>query len=169
VNTAQIIFEMQKTRSSLIDMINTRFDCVIAQVINQENLLYGAETVEPERRVPINANPSIFRKQKPIAIMFGEERIAASAWKDVYRTILFRCNQDPTYHDRLMNLRGSISAKGRPYLFDKREGMTHPTKIDEDLFAETHYSSCDMMRILVQRILAVIQYDYSNINIVLRT
>jgi len=168
LNNAHIITEIQKTRSSLIDMINTRFDFVISQLLNQENFHSGNESTEFERSVPLATNPSLFLKKKPMAVFIGDERIALSSWKDVYKLILHRCNQDPNYHDRLMNLRGKTVGKMRAFLSDNKEGMTHPARIDDELYAETHYSSHVMMRVLVNRILAEIEYDCSNIKVVLK-
>jgi hypothetical protein len=66
-----------------------------------------------------------------------------------------------------MYLRGKVAGRERMFLSASTEGMTYPIKIDEGLYTEGHFGSEGMMHVLVQRILAVIQFDCSNIYIIL--
>ncbi len=47
--------------------------------------------------------------------------------------------------------------------------MRSPVKIKEALFVETHYDAETLLRILTTRILDEVDYDYSNIQIAVKT
>jgi len=67
-----------------------------------------------------------------------------------------------------MYLRNKTAGKVRVFLSDKPDGMTRPLKIDEDMYAETHYGSQTLMHILVNRILIPARFDCSNISVVIK-
>ena len=118
---------------------------------------------------PITVDPNMFIGRKPIAVLFGEERVETKTWVQVYTAILKRCNSDPQHHEALMYLRGKVSGKCRFFLSDKPDGMKRPVRIDEDMYGETHYGSATLMHILVNRILAPTGFDLSNISVVMKT
>ena len=161
----QLIREIEQIRQSLIRTINSRFSELVSsiEILDGDRYLKGVE-----RTVPLASDPGIFNKEKPSAIIIGNERIVAPTWKSVYLKLLSRLCNDPSYYERLLELRGVSVGRGRSYLSGEKEGMTHPKKIADGLYAETHYSSSQLMRILVQRIMDVIQYDYTNISIAMR-
>jgi hypothetical protein len=47
-----------------------------------------------EYSVPLVIDPHFFIGKKPVAVMFGDERIEVKSWSEVYGVILTRCNQD---------------------------------------------------------------------------
>ena len=102
-----------------------------------------------------------FVGKKVVAVYFGEERVPAKTWVQVYKIILDRCNQQ--CHDMLMYLRNKTAGKVRLFLSDSPDSMTRPLKIDEDLYGETHYGSATLMHILRERILSPAGFDYSHI------
>ena len=118
---------------------------------------------------PLTTEPYVFVGKKPAAVLFGTERVEAKSWRDVYAAIITRCNNDPQHHETLMYLRNKVAGKIRVFLSDKTDGMTRPLKIDERMYAETHYGSATLMHILVKRILAPTRFDCSNISIVIRS
>jgi len=81
----------------------------------------------------------IFVGKKAAAVYFGQERVPVKTWRQVYAVILDRCNQQ--CHDMLMYLRGRTAGKVRVFLSDKPDKMSKPLKIDENLWAESHYGS----------------------------
>jgi hypothetical protein len=113
----------------------------------------------------ISVHPSIFVGKKPVAVLFGGERIPAKKWTSVYAVILERCTQDAIYYDRLMYFRNKLAGKVRVFIADKPDGMTRPVKICEGLYGETNYGSQTLMHILVNIILKAIQYDCSSIRV----
>jgi len=160
-----LIAEIEQARQSLINIVNAEFD---RWICNMENNQHADVSTSGERVVPLSANPAIFVSKKPAAVLFGDIRVEAKTWTAVLTQILLRCDQDPIYHDRLMDLRNKTSGKVRVFLSDSAEGMTKPKRISESLYVEAHYGSQTMMHILVQRILMPIKYDYSGISVALK-
>ena len=117
---------------------------------------------------PLTVKPNLFVGKKPVAVLFGDERVEVKSWRQVYAVILGRCNDDPVHHERLMYLRNKAAGKVRKFLSDSPDGMSSPLKIDEDMYGETHYGSETMMHILVNHILKPAHFDYSNIHIAIK-
>jgi hypothetical protein len=159
-----IIAEIEQVHQSVIDVINNSFKCLILSVENQKD---GQTVTSNEYVVPLSSDPSIFINKKPSAVLFGDTRIEAANWTQVFCTVLNQCCQNPVYHSKVMDLRGKAS-KAKRYISKSEKGMRRPIKISEDLYVEINYGSQTLMNILVKRILAPIGYDYSNISIVLR-
>ena len=118
--------------------------------------------------LPLSINSSIFIGKKPVAVIFGDERVVVKTWREVYTVILKRCNSYPRHHETLMELRGRIAGKIRVFLSDSPKTMRSPIKIDEDMYAESHYGAATLIHILTIRILKPVGFDYSKISIVLK-
>ena len=119
--------------------------------------------------MPLTTATYMFVGRKPLAVMFGDERVEAKTWREVYSVIIGRCNSDPRCHDMLMYLRNKASGKVRMFLSDKPDNMSCSLKIDEDLYGEIHYGSATLMHILCIRILEPAHLDYSKISIVMKS
>jgi hypothetical protein len=104
--------------------------------------------------------------QKAAAVLFGTERVAVKTWKQVFTVILDRCNQE--HHEELMYLREKAAGKIRVFLSAKPDRMRRPVKIDEALYAESHYGSATLMHILRDRILSPAGSDYKDIMTAIR-
>jgi len=124
---------------------------------------------ERELIFPITVDSHMFIGKKPIAVLFGKERVEVKTWVQVYTVILKRCNADPDHHKMLMYLRGKVSGKCRVFLADKPDGMRSPVKIDEEMYGEAHYGSATLLHILINRILAPARFDCGDIRVVLKT
>ena len=166
MNTKEIIAEIEQTRLSLTKLIDAKFDQLIS---NLEIFIANGEFPEFEWNVPLSVDPHVFIGEKPAALLINGERIAATSWKKVFEEVLIYCTQDPIYYDRLFHLRGKLKGNSRTFISDSPESLTRPTKIADNLYAETHYGAETLIHILVQRILFSIKYDYSNIHIVLKS
>jgi len=161
------IEEVRKTQKYLINEINRIFDEVANVLQNRED--------ENERELPVfetvyplTTDPAIFKGQKPTCVLFGEERAIAHTWKNVFKLLILRCNEDEKKHKILLGLRNKILGRERIILSDKPGEMLRAFKIDEDLWAETHYDTETLMRILLHRILDKVGFDYSNISVAVR-
>ena len=161
-----VVAELEKVRNSISETIITSFDRIIEGLENPSSY---KEPADYELKISLSADPSIFIGRKPAAVLFGEEHIGVKSWRDVYRVILTRCNEDPQCHENLMYLRNKTAGKVRVFLSDKPDGMTRPVMIDEGIYGEVQYGSQTLMHILVQRILEPAHFDYSDISIVIRT
>jgi hypothetical protein len=114
---------------------------------------------------PLTAHPSIFVGQKPVAVLFGRERVGVKTWRQVVSVILTRCNSE--HHERMMYLCDKVHGKVRTILSASDSGMRRPLKIDENMYIETQYGSQTMMYIVCRLILAYTSFDYSDIHIVI--
>ena len=110
---------------------------------------------------PLTSPTYLFVGRKPVAVLFGDERVEVKTWRQVYAVIIGRCNENPKHHERLMYLRNKASGKVRLFLSDKPDSMSKPYQIDTDLWGEVHYGSATLMHILINQILAYTGFDYS--------
>ena len=165
------------TKSDLMTFktqINTMIGHMLEKIEeNEENSPLGILTEETrgdyENIYPLAAEPSIFKGQKPTGLIFGEnDRVDVSSWKMVVEKIMKRCDADPEKHAMLMDLRGKVSGRNRVLLAKEIGKMRSPVKIAENLYVETHYDTETLLRILTTRILRVVGYDYTRINVALR-
>ena len=117
---------------------------------------------------PLTIKPYVFVGKKPVAMLFGEERVEVKTWRQVYAVILKRCNDDSAHHEKLMYLRDKAAGKVRMFLSGSSDGMTRPLMIDDELYGETHYGSETLMHILVNHILNPAQFDCSGIYIIIK-
>jgi len=160
--------EIRKACEALRSSINATFDRLFLILDEKER---GETEVLPtptEYVYPLTADTSIFIGKKPIAVLFGEERVEANNWRKVFAAVLSRCNTDAECHEMLMYLRNKAGGQVRVFLSDNPDGMRRPLRVDEDMYAETHYGSATLMHILVNRILAPAHFDCSNISIVIK-
>ena len=116
---------------------------------------------------PITIPTYTFVGKKPVAVLFGDERVEVKTWRQVYAVIIGRCNEIPQCHERLLYLRNKAAGKVRLFLSDKPDGMTRPLRIDEELYGETHYGSATLMHILLNQILVYTDFDCSGIQVIL--
>jgi len=117
---------------------------------------------------PLSADPSIFKGTTPTCVLFGTERAIAHTWKNVFKLLILECNKNAVHHKTLMDLRNKILGRDRILLSDNPLGMRRPFQIDKKMFAETHYDTESLMRILLHRILDEVGFDYSNISVAVR-
>jgi hypothetical protein len=125
---------------------------------------YDRKTEEPI--YPFAADAYLFVGQKPIAVIFPDERIAVKSWRQVFAVVLSRCNQQ--CHDRLMLLRNKVAGRNRLLLSDKPDGLRNPIEIDDDLYAASGYGTATLLHILRERILKPAHFDDANIRFVLQ-
>jgi hypothetical protein len=122
-----------------------------------------------ERILPLTVPPHTFVGKKPIAVLFGEERVEVKTWKNVYEVVLKRCNEDPQNHEMLLYLCGKVNGNHRVLLASSPEKITRPVKIDEGIYGETYFGSQGLMHVLLNRILAPIGFRCYDIRVVLRS
>ena len=160
MNKETLLHEIETIRPQLHQIIDDRFYAMRAAIL-------GGEIIEPrELTYPLSFAPYFFKGKKPIAILFGEERVERNSWIKVYTEILLRCNAEK--HDVLMELCGKISGRDRVILSKESTGMKRPVKLAEDLFAESFYDTDTLIYVLTKRILDPVGFDYSEISVVLK-
>ena len=159
--------EAEALQANYEKMISKTFEDLLKRLQNAE------EHTEPigkqhETVYPLSADPFIFKGKTPACVLFGTERAIAHTWKNVFKLLILQCNANAQHHKTLMELRNKILGRERILLSDHPRGMRRPFQIDKKLFAETHYDTESLMRILLHRILDEVGYDYSNISVAVR-
>jgi hypothetical protein len=116
---------------------------------------------------PFTAETYLFIGKKAKAVFFGEERVEVKNWREVFKLILARCNEQQ--HDNLMYLRNRVAGKVRTFLSDKPDGMSRPFRLDDELFADSgQYGTATLLHILRDCILKPACYDFDNIRIAIQ-
>ena len=116
---------------------------------------------------PLTTDTGVFRGKRPTDVIFQDgHRETVTTWKSVFQVIMKECNSDSEKHRLLMELRGRIKGRNRTLLDSGTDHMRSPVQIDEDLYAETHYDTQTLLRVLTTRILKRVRYDYTGIKIV---
>ena len=127
------------------------------------------EGIGYESVYPLTTETGVFKGKKPTGVIFQDgHRIAAASWKKVFEVIMKQCNSDSEKHWALMELRGKVMGRSRTLLDSKKGQMRSPIQIDRALYAETHYDTETLLRILTTRILDVVRYDYTGIKIAIK-
>lgn len=163
-----IVNELQKYRTQLIQEINVYFDNMIQNLRMEEDITAAIEK-KYELMYPLSAATGIFKGKRPIGICFPDgSRVEVPTWKKVVEEILRRCNELPDKHMEMERLCGKVFGRDRVLVASTPYGMRSPIEIDRNIYVESHYDTESLLRILVTRILEPIQYDYSGIMIVIR-
>jgi len=163
------IQEIHSARNQLIREIDEVFEELARQLESRQPPCGVAEDFENHDRIyPLSYNTGMFKGKKPTNVIFGRERVQVYTWKMVFKEIMSRCNADTDKHRQLMNLRTRVSGRSRALLSDRPDGMRSPLQIDNKLYAETHYDTETLLRILLHRILDAVHYDYRNIYVSVR-
>ena len=71
-------------------------------------------------------------------------------------------------HQRLLDLRESLSGRQRTILSATPEEMDIPLQIDEGIYIEGKYDAETMIHVLTNRVFRAIGFDYTNIEITVR-
>ena len=163
--------ELQILRAELIKEIDDRITCMVQKLKKEQDRAIEHESrrrreKEYESIFPLSADTGIFKGKRPTGVIFADgTREDVPTWKRVFEEIMKQCNSDPERHKALMELRGKVLGRNRVLLGSEKGKMRSPLKIDRALYAETHYDTETLLKILITRILEVVGYDYSGIRI----
>ena len=165
--------ELQVLREELIREIDEKIGQMLKKLQNENNTNHQKNHVQTrvyESVYPLNVGTGIYKGKRPTAVIFPcEVRKECPTWKKVMEEILKDCCKNLERHQMLMDLRGKILGRNRVLLGSETGKMRSPVKIDEALFVETHYDAETLLRILTTRILDEVGYDYSKIQIAVKT
>jgi hypothetical protein len=163
------IAEVKTAQAYLVNEVNKTFEEILRNLQKMENEDdVGSEKRTYETVYPLTTDPAIFKGKKPTCVLLGEKRVIAHTWKNVFKILILECNADTKRHKELMELRNKVLGRERVILSDNSRGMLRPFQIDEELWAETHYDTESLMRILLHRILDEVGFDYSDISVAVR-
>ncbi len=160
--------ELEAIRKRLIDNLNSEFDLLSHKLSECETT--SSENDEPyDIEYSLKTGVSSFKGRKPTAVIFSEQRIPAKSWKNVVEIILKEVTKDNNYTIALYSLCGKISGKKRMLLDMTANGMRSPMKISDNLYLETHYDTETLIKILTNKLLNPIGYDYEAIKIAVKS
>lgn len=171
MNTIQ---ELQSLRTELIREIDEKIGQLIQKI--KENPTSEAD-ISPGQNIertyesiyPFHVGTGIFKGKHPTGVIFADgTREDVPTWKKVFEVILKHCNKDPERHRVLMELRGKLLGRNRVLVGSEKGTMRSPVKIDRALYAETHYDTETLLKILTTRILTAVDYDYTGIRIAVK-
>lgn len=156
---------VEALRKELLQQINTQCDALLQLIQSGADKATGME----QRLMEVNLmfiEPFRLKGKKPISLKFADGRqVEARTWKKVVLEILQHCNQQPVMHERLMQLSGKVAGRQRIILGHTPEGMDVPLQIDEQLYFEAKFDTETLIKILTEKVLKVVGYDYSQIKI----
>ena len=128
--------QLEDLRSELHSMVDARVDGSIHSILTGRVLEQALPTL------PLTANPSVFKGEKPESILFPDGReVKTPTWKTAVLAIMRDCNADAKMHLQLMELRGKVLGRQRAILAASPEKMHAPLEIDKDLYMESYYDT----------------------------
>jgi len=157
------IAEIKKACEAIKTTINIAFDRLLLTLDGDES-----SDLPINSTYPLTADTNIFIGRKAVAVLFGEERVNANNWRNVFAVIMARCNADTKCHENLMYLRDKVTGRDRILLSHSPDSMRRPLRIDEEMYAEVCYGTATLLYILRDRILTPAHFDYSGINITIK-
>ena len=168
-----VVSELKTLREELIREIDEKIEQVIRQLESRDQTPPPQECVQAknyESIYPLNVGTGIYKGKRPTGVIFTDGvRAESPTWKKVTEEILKDCCKDSVRRQALMDLRGKILGRNRVLLGSETGKMRSPVKIAEALYLETHYDAETLLRILTTRILDEVGYDYSKIQIAVKT
>ena len=82
--------------------------------------------------------------------------------------ILKDCNADAKMHGRLLAISGKVAGRERVILGRTDRGMDKPLKIDDGIYFESYFDTQYLLKVMKERVLDAVGYDYSGILLYVR-
>ena len=156
----------EKAREFIENLRHELHTLVDENIENMLNRLENNMTGQAESILSLSAMPAFFKGKKPISIMLSDgNEIMTKKWKQVVSAILHDCNSDKIMHNRLSEICGKVYGRERVLLSADTQGMDAPIKIDEGIYFESKFDTETLLKVLTERVLKPIGYDYSHIRI----
>lgn len=167
MNKDEMMTMLEESRANMHRMIDNHYDGLRSCIESGERI---TATHAVPRSLHLTVPPSVFRGEKPVTVTLADgTTVPTPTWKSVVATVLNDCNSNPQMHERLMQIRGSVAGRYRVILGDDPFQMQVPVKIDDDLYFEGKFDAEYLMKMMTEKVLNRIGYDYSGIVVTLRT
>jgi hypothetical protein len=161
--TEAALYAIEELRASLISSLNQRLDALKQKVLNGSIDTDAAG----EYTYPLSTTPSVFKGTKPIAVVFGEERVDVKTWRGLCIELLNRAYAVPQSRDAMMFLRNKVAGRKRLVISDKPDGMSVPVRLSDELYVEVYFDTEQLLKTLLFQVLEPADYDYSNIYVII--
>lgn len=153
---------IEESRSRMHRIIDQKYDALINDIQN-------GRTSFKSRKFPLTSNPSVFKGEKPASITMSDgQMIPTPSWKSVATAILKDCNADTKRHELMLKLCGVTAGRFRPILSHDPSEMNVPLEIDDDLYFEGKFDTEYLIKMMTEKVLDQVGYDYSGITVTLR-
>lgn len=157
---------IEESRAQAHSIVDARYDELLSKVEYGEKI---SVRLPLQRDLSLGTLPSLFKGKKPaVTLMPDGHTEPTPTWRSVVCAILADCNADEERHNRLLQLRGRVSGRCRSILSDDPSGMDVPIRIDDGLFFEGKFDTEYLIKMMTERVLDKVGYDYSGIRIAIR-
>ena len=161
-NKETIIAKVEESRQRMHALIDHDYDVMINRIRNEE----GIEATE-SAALYFSSDPSLFKSEKPKEVIFGDGTIAyVNSWRKAVKAVLKDCSKHK--HNELSALCDRVEGNRRKILASSPEGMNAPIMADVGIFFEGFFSTDTLLKVLREKVLDIVGYDYSEIRIRLR-
>lgn len=151
---------IETTRQELHELVDKNMDLLCNATEN--NIV----AVEKEKALSLNIHLGVFKGKKPVSVIFPDGReVMTKTWKQVAVALLQDCNADEQMHRRLSELSGKIFGRDRVILAQDACGLDAPLQIEEGIYFEGKFDTESLLRVVTERILKAVGYDYGGIRI----
>ena len=157
---------IEENRAQAPRVVDARYDELLDEIKYGKNMSGKPLT---QRDLPLGSLPSLFKGKKPAATLMPDGHTEPTpTWRSVVCAVLADCNADEERHNRLLQLRGKVSGRSRSILSSDPSGMDMPIRIDDGLFFEGKFDTEYLIKMMTERVLDKVGYDYSGIRIAIR-
>lgn len=153
---------IEEARADMHQLVDERYDELI-------HCLEDGGSPQRRKAFSLSSNPVVFKGEKPESMTMPDGTIIETKnWKAAAVAILKDCNADAERHNRMMKLCGIAFGRFRSILSHEPLTMNAPLEIDEDLYFEGKFDTEYLIRMMKEKVLDPVGYDYSGITITLR-
>lgn len=150
----------KKLRKELHEIVDAQIDEMIQRIENPGCIPTN------EKLCSFAMPPSYFKGKKPCLIVLPDgERIPVHTWRETAEAILRDCNADEVMHQRLLDISGKVMGRNRVILGTTDFSMRSPVMIDDGMYFESYFDTESMLKVLKERVLDVVGYDYGSIKL----
>lgn len=150
---------IEDDRARMHQLVDERYDMLISNIKSGKN-------ISMKRTMSLASNPFVFKGRKPVSITLPSgEMILTPKWKSVVIEILKDCNADTEMHYRMMKLCGITAGRFRMLLGHDPSKMDSPLKIDDDIYFESKFDTEYLIKMMTEKVLDQVGYDYSDITV----
>lgn len=158
---------IEQSRKEIHEMIDRKYDEFLERLSNGESL---SDLMEEQPRVMSLANmPALFKGKKVDAVIFSDGRtVPVHTWKGAVTEILRDCNQNEAMHNRMLKLCDIVAGRQRIILGSNPNEMDVPLKIAEGIYFEGKFDTEYLIKMMRERVLKEVGYDYVNVSLSIR-
>lgn len=156
---------IEESREQLHRMIDERYDELLLALKSGQSI----SNLTSPAKLSLTTAPAIFKGRKPASVVLpdGQEQITPT-WKSVVSAILKDCNADEERHRLMMELCGCTAGRFRTILTHDPFELNVPLKIDSDIYFEGKFDTEYLLKMMKERVLDYVGYDYRNITVTLK-